>query len=373
MDQFQLVCPCVLGVEGLVAEELRDMGAQQVEPQNGRVVFAGSEEMLARANLCSRYSERVLVLLGTFRAVTFEQLFQGVKALPWEQWIGKLDKFPVKGRSLSSQLSSVPDCQSIIKKAIVERLKLKYRIPWFEESGDMYQVQFLILKDTVSVMLDTSGVGLHKRGYRPNAAEAPIKETLAASMAKLARLWPDSHVYDPFCGSGTILIESALLAMNIAPGLQRRFAAQSWKGVDESVWVRERERAQDLVRRDSTFLATGYDIDGAAVALTLENAKKAGVIAHIRAEKRDIRDFAEEGERGCVICNPPYGERLLDLGQAEELYTAMGQRFVPKRGWSYHIISPDETFESCFGRPADKRRKLYNGMIKCQLYSYFKA
>lgn len=373
MDQFKLVCPCLLGIEGLVAQELRDMGAQGVEPQNGRVVFDGSGEMLARANLGSRYSERVLVLMGTFRAVTFDQLFESVKALPWEQWIGKKDRFPVKGRSLSSQLSSLPDCQSIIKKAIVERLKLKYRIPWFEESGDLYQVQFLIMKDTVSVMLDTSGAGLHKRGYRANAAEAPIKETLAASMAKLARLWPDSHVYDPFCGSGTILIESALLAMNIAPGLQRRFAAQSWQGIDDSVWVQERQRAQDLVRRDSTFLATGYDIDGAAVALALENAKKAGVISHIRAEKRDIHEFAEDGERGCVICNPPYGERLLDLSAAEELYTAMGQHFVPKRGWSYHIISPDETFESCFGRPADKRRKLYNGMIKCQLYSYYKA
>lgn len=373
MDQFKLVCPCLLGIEGLVAQELRDMGAQQVEPQNGRVVFDGSDEMLARANLCSRYSERVLVLMGTFRAVTFEQLFEGVKSLPWERWIDKKDKFPVKGRSLSSQLSSVPDCQSIIKKAIVERLKLKHKVPWFEESGSMYQVQFLILKDSVSVMLDTSGVGLHKRGYRANAAEAPIKETLAAAMANLARLWPDSKVYDPFCGSGTILIESALLAMNIAPGIQRNFIAETWQGIDSGVWMREKERAQDLVRRDSAFLATGYDIDGAAVALALDNAKKAGVISHIRAEKRDIRDFAEEGERGCVICNPPYGERLLNLQEAEDLYRVMGQNFLPKRGWSYHIISPDETFEGCFGRPADKRRKLYNGMIKCQLYSYFKA
>lgn len=373
MEQFKLVAPCVLGVEGLVAEELRDMGAQNVEPQNGRVVFDGSPEILARANLCSRYSERILVLMGSFRAVTFEQLFQGVKSLPWEAWIGKQDKFPVKGRSLSSQLSSVPDCQSIIKKAIVERLKLKYKVPWFEETGAMYQVQFLILKDSVSVMLDTSGVGLHKRGYRASAADAPIKETLAASMAKLARLWPDSKVYDPFCGSGTILIESALLALNIAPGLQRNFIAETWQGIDAAVWSQEKERARDLVRRDSTFLATGYDIDGAAVSLALGNAKKAGVIAHVRAEKRDIRDFVEEGERGCVICNPPYGERLLDLQQAEELYRVMGQKFQPQRGWSYHIISPDETFEGCFGRPADRRRKLYNGMIKCQLYTYYKA
>lgn len=370
-DVFQLVCPCLLGVEGLVADDLRSMGAQNVEPQNGRVVFEGNPEMLARANLCSRYAERVLVQLGSFRAVTFEQLFQGVKALPWEAWIGKADRFPVKGRSLSSKLSSVPDCQAIIKKAIVERLKLKYKVPWFEETGSLYQIQFLLMKDQVSVMIDTSGAGLHKRGYRANSTEAPIKETLAAAMANLSRVRRDGHFIDPFCGSGTLLIEAALYAMNIAPGLQRRFAAEEW-AFEAGVWQRERERAQDLVRRDSKFEAFGYDIDGAAVALTLDNAKKAGVIAHVHAEKRDISAFAPDADFGCVVCNPPYGERLLDIRQAEELYRKMGEVFVQKHGWNYSIISPDEQFEECFGRKADKRRKLYNGMIKCQLYMYFK-
>lgn len=372
MDQFKLVSPCLLGVEGLVADELRVMDAQNVEPQNGRVVFDGSAEMMARANLCSRYSERVLVQLGTFRAITFDQLFEGVKALPWENWIGKADKFPVKGRSLSSQLSSVPDCQSIIKKAVVERLKQKHKVAWFEETGNLYQIQFLILKDSVSVMLDTSGVGLHKRGYRANSTEAPIKETLAAAMVHLARVRSDGHFIDPFCGSGTILIEAALYALNIAPGLQRRFAAEYWDAVPPQVWMKEKQRAQDLVRRDASFSAEGYDIDGAAVSLTIENARKAGVISCIRAEKRDIADFTANGEYGCVICNPPYGERLLDVKQAEDIYRVMGRVFEQKRGWSYSVISPDEEFEQCYGRKADKRRKLYNGMIKCQMFQYFK-
>ncbi|MDD5952935.1 MAG: class I SAM-dependent RNA methyltransferase [Oscillospiraceae bacterium] len=373
MDQVQLVCPCLLGVEGLVADELRRMDAQNVMPENGRVLFTGDESMIARANLCSRYSERVLVLLGTFAARSFEELFQNVKGLPWERWIGKNDIFPVKGRSLSSKLSSVPDCQKIIKKAIVERLKQHYHISWFPETETLYQVQFLILKDRVSVMIDTSGAGLHKRGYRANATEAPIKETLAAAMAHLARVRKDGTVIDPFCGSGTILIESALYAMNIAPGLRRNFSAENWDQMDSKIWMREKERAMDLIYRDAKFEGIGYDIDGAAVSLTLENAKKAGVIANIRAQKRDIRDFTLEGDRGYVITNPPYGERLLDTQQAQAIYRTMGQVFEKKPMWSYSIISPDETFEQCFGRKADRRRKLYNGMIRCQLYLYFKS
>lgn len=372
MEDFKLVCPCLLGVEGLVSEELKKMEAKNVEPQNGRVVFEGSDEMLARANICSRYGERVLIQAAYFQARSFEELFQGVKAIPWERWIGKSDAFPVKGRSLDSKLSSVPDCQSIIKKAVVERLKQKHHVNWFEETGNLYQIQFLIMKDNVSVMIDTSGAGLHKRGYRANSTEAPIKETLAASMAYLARVRHDANFIDPFCGSGTILIEAAMYALDIAPGMQRHFTAERWQNIDKEVWQRERKRAQDLVRRDAAFSAYGYDIDGAAITLTLENAKKAGVISRIHAEKRDISDFKALGEYGCVICNPPYGERLLDIRQAEELYRTMGRVFEQKHGWSYSIISPDETFEECYGRKADRRRKLYNGMIKCQFYMYFK-
>lgn len=372
MSDFKLVCPCLLGVEGLVAEELRGMEAENVEPQNGRVVFDGTPEMIARVNIGSRFSERVQILMGTFPARSFEELFQGVKSLPWERWVGKTDAFPVKGRSLSSKLSSVPDCQSIVKKAVVERLKEKYHVSWFEETGALYQIQFLMMKDQVSLMIDTSGAGLHKRGYRQNSTEAPIKETLAAAMVHLARVRRDANFIDPLCGSGTILIEAATYALNIAPGMQRHFSAEQWAGLDSSLWGKEKARAAGLVRRDTSFQAHGYDIDGAAVSLTLDNARKAGVIAQIHAEKRNISDFKAIGDYGCVICNPPYGERLLDIRQAEDLYRVMGQVFERRHGWNYSIISPDESFEECFGQKADRRRKLYNGMIKCQLYMYFK-
>ena len=366
------VCPCLLGLEGLVAGELRAMEVPYVEAQNGRVLFRGGEEILARVNLGSRYAERVQILVGTFPARSFEELFEGIRKLPWEQWIGKKDSFPVKGRSLNSKLASIPDCQSIIKKAVVERLKICYKIPWFEETGPVHQIQFLFMKDQVQVMLDTSGPGLHKRGYRAIATQAPIKETLAAAMCFLSKVYSNSTLIDPFCGSGTIAIEGALLGLNIAPGLKRSFAAERWESSDPQVWQRERERAHDLVRQDASFHAYVYDIDQEALDLVQANAKKAGVSSRITTQTRDIREFVCEGERGTVICNPPYGERLLDVNRAEELYEAMGRAFIQQKGWSYSIISPDADFERCYGRKADKRRKVYNGMIPCQIYQYFK-
>lgn len=367
-----LCATCLLGVEGLVAEELREMGCEEVRPENGRVIFSGDASAMARANLNSRYAERILILLKTFRACSFEELFEQVKALPWENFLGKDDTFPVSGSSLSSKLHSVPDCQAIIKKAVVERLKSKYGISWFAETGPLHRIRFRILKDEVSIMIDTSGEGLHKRGYRRNSAEAPIKETLAAAMVKLARVRSDGNFIDPFCGSGTLLIEAAMLAMNIAPGAGRRFQAEEWNETEEAVWRKERERAVGLAKLDVPFAASGFDVDSAAVSLTLENAKKAGVVSHVRAEVRDIRQFDSSAPYGCVVCNPPYGERLLDIRAAEELYRAMGKVFPRQRGWSYSIITPDEEFERLFGRRADKRRKLYNGMIKCQYYQFFK-
>lgn len=373
MQQFTIICPCLFGLEGLAADEAREIGAQQVRAENGRILLEGDVQMLARANLWLRCAERVEILVGSFPARTFDELFEGVKALDWARWIGQRDAFPVKGWSISSQLASIPDCQSIVKKAVVESLKQHYPVQWLEESGPVCQIRFSILKDQVSVMLDTSGAPLHKRGYREQSAGAPLKETLAAAMARLARFYEDSTVYDPFCGSGTILIESAMLARNIAPGLRRRFACERWDSVGEAPFRSERERAIGMIRNSIAFTARGSDLDPAAVELTMHNAKLAGVDDCVSAHTADIAEFVRDSDRGIVITNPPYGERLLDLREAERLYGVMGQRFAVQRGWRYHIITPHEQFEQLFGRRADKRRKLYNGMIRCQLYQYFKS
>ena len=372
MDTIRFSAPCLFGIEGICADELKRMEIQGVAAENGRVLFEGDESTLARANLCSRYAERIHILMGEFTAKTFDELFEGVKKLEWERFIRRNNAFPVKGHCISSTLASVPDCQKIIKKAIVDRLSGKYGIKWFDESSAKCQVQFLIIKDKVSVMLDTSGEGLHKRGYRRDSTTAPIKETLAAAMADMSHVRPFSTVIDPFCGSGTILIEAALKALNIAPGLRRRFSAELWQSIPVEVWSSERERAFDLIDRSAEFRAFGYDIDEEAVELTKSNAYKAGVENRMRIEVRDIKNFSSDCERAAVITNPPYGERLLDAEQARRLYTVMGKKFVKRPGWSYTVISPDDQFEASFGRPAAKRRKLYKGMIKYQAFMYFK-
>lgn len=369
---IKFVIPCLLGLESIIANEIKELGAENVVSENGRVLFEGDENILARVNICSRFSERVQILVGEFYARSFEELFQGTKALAWEDWIGAYDAFPVKGYSLNSTLFSVSDCQSIIKKAVVERLKSKYKISWFDETGPVHQIQFSIMKDKVSLLLDTTGAGLHKRGYRPQANAAPIKETLAASLCSLARLCSYHTLYDPMCGSGTILIEGAMMVHNIAPGVNRNFSAERWDVIDENVWSQERNRARELVNYDTDFVAYGSDIDESALEIAQINAKRAGVERKIKFEKADIRNFEPKSERGTVICNPPYGERLLDIEEAQRLYKVMGEKFISKRGWSYYVISPSEEFEKEFGRKADKRRKLYNGMIKCQLFMYFK-
>ncbi|MDR3344725.1 MAG: class I SAM-dependent RNA methyltransferase [Oscillospiraceae bacterium] len=365
--------PCLLGVESFIADELRNLDAQDVRAENGRVLFCGGEELIARVNIASRFAERVQILIGEFEAHSFEDLFQGAKALPWEEWIGAQDAFPVKGYSLKSDLFSVRDCQAIIKKAVVERLKSKYALEWFEETGAVRQIQFAILQNRVSMLIDTTGVALHKRGYRPEAKEAPIKETLAAALCAASKLRPYHTLYDPMCGSGTIAIEGALIARNIAPGLRRAFSAERWEQIPRAVWDLERERAKDLERPAPEFAAYGFDVDPEAVTLAKETAARAGVSDCVSFAVRDLAAFAPQTERGTVICNPPYGERLLDVEQARALVRVMGKVFPQKRGWSYSIITPDVGFEGDFGRSADKRRKLYNGMIACTLYMYYKA
>lgn len=369
-NSIRLSCPCHFGLESVLKYEVAKIGGENISVNDGKVSFTGNESILARANICLSTAERVMIELAEFKATTFEELFQGVKSIELERWISMKDAFPVKGYSLNSALHSVPDCQAIIKKAVVERLKQKYGISWFEETGSTVQIKFSILKDIVTIYLDTSGIGLHKRGYRRNSNSAPIKETLAAGIIDLARVRSDSVVCDPFCGSGTLLIEAGLKALKIAPGINRRFSAEKWDCIPAEVWREERTRAIDNVDRSAKFQGIGFDIDDSAVALTLDNAHKAGIKSRMKIEQADISKFRQP-DNSIVICNPPYGERLLEIREAEKIYRQMGHVFGKGSGQSSYIISPHEEFESFFGKNARKRRKLYNGMIKCQLFMYF--
>lgn len=371
MEKIKITCPCHFGTESTLKFEAAHIGGQGITVSDGRVSFSGDLSVLVRANLWLSTAERVLIQLAEFDASTFEELFQGVKDIPWENYIGKTDKFPVKGYSLNSGLHSVPDCQSIIKKAVVERLKSKYGISTFEETGAMFKIRFSIMKDHVTIYLDSSGDGLHKRGYRRNSNAAPIKETLAAGMIDLARVKENSIVCDPFCGSGTLLIEAAYKAMNIAPGIRRKFVSEEWGNIPKEIWAAEREKALDSIKKDVDFFAYGYDIDPESVALSTENCRKAGIRKRVRISQADVKDYFNEQDT-ITICNPPYGERMLEIKEAERLYSIMGRRFIANSESPCYIISPHEEFEKFFGKTADKRRKLYNGMIKCQLYMYFK-
>ncbi len=376
MAIYRMSAPCHFGLESVLSGELKALGAQDVKAEDGKVYFSGDEHLLVRANLCLRTAERVLIELACFEATSFEDLFQGVSRIPLEDFIGSKDAFPVKGWSLKSKLASVPDCQKIIKKAAVERLKKVYHVEWFSETGPVHQLQFSIMNDKVNIMLDTSGVGLHKRGYRPSANEAPIKETLAAGIIDLAGIYGgcNATVFDPMCGSGTFLIESALKALQIPPGINRRFAAQAWGLFDNEVWTEERGNGIAKVRKDCLFRGVGSDIDPNAVFITKENAKKAGVLSRLSVSTGDVKEFIlpETAGRKIILCNPPYGERLMELKEAEQIYKTMGQTFKKFPDCDIAIISPHEQFEALYGKKADKRRKLYNGMIKCQLYIYKK-
>lgn len=361
--------PCLLGLEGPIADELKRMDMKEVRAENGRVYFSGDARALARANINLRIGERVLIELGSFQALSFEELFQGTRALPWECLIPADGAFPVKGYSLNSKLFSISDCQKIIKKAIVERLKSVYGIEWFQESGGLYQVQFSIMKDKVSLCIDTSGDGLHKRGYRPAHNAAPLKETMAAAMVTLSRYRGRDDFCDPFCGSGTIPIEAALIAKNRAPGLYRRFSAMGWKNMDSALWEQERERARSL-EYNGKYNIVGSDIDGHALDLARENARRAGVLDIIRFEKADARSFDRQTQQGVIVTNPPYGQRIMEQREAEELYRDFGKAYAASQNWQLYLLSSHTEFERCFGRSADKKRKLYNGMIKCDLFMY---
>lgn len=370
MEQMTFAVPCLFGLEGLVGEELRRMKLEHVRVEDRRAFFTGGWEDMARANLRLRMGERVMLLLGRFQAKTFEELYQGVKALPLEDIIPKDGQFPVKGYSLDSQLHSVPDCQSIVKKAAVDRLGARYGLSWLPETGAVYPIRFSLMKDQCEVFLDTSGLSLHKRGYRAVGNDAPLHETMAAAMVNLSRYRGKECFWDPFCGSGTICIEAALAALNRAPGLGRGFGAQFWETVPKEVWSLVRQEARDLEYRGD-YRIIGTDIDPESLEIARSNAAKAGVGKYIEFRQGDATRLPLPSDQGLLVCNPPYGERMLEQRSAQRLYQQLGRHLKYADGWKKYLISSEPEFEHYFGRPAVKKRKLYNGRLQCHVYMYY--
>ena len=372
MEHLELAIPTLFGLEGLCADELRRLGLSDVRAENGRVLCAARPADIPRVNLNLRTGERALVLLGSFPAGDFDALFEGVRALPWEDFLPRDAAFPVKGHCLNSALHAVPACQSIVKKAVAARLGAKYGLEQLPETGSLYQIQFAIMKDTASLYLDTTGAGLHKRGYRAVGVVAPLRETLAAAMVMLSKYRGRDPFCDPFCGSGTIAIEAALIAKNRAPGLDRSFSAQKWGFVPASAWMEAADEAMDK-EFDGDYDIWGGDIDPKAVAIARSNAEKAGVEDLVRFEVADALSFHREAPYGKLVTNPPYGERIMEKKEAEDLYRGFGKAFrsLPD-GWTLSLLSSHTEFERTFGRNADRKRKLYNGMLKCDLFLYGK-
>lgn len=369
MREMEFTVPCLFGLEGLCGDELRRQNFENVRVENGRVLFSGDETALAKANLWLRTGERVLITLGSFPARSFEELFQGVYHLPLEDFIPRDGTFPVKGHCLNSQLMSVPDCQAIVKKAASRRLGEKYGLSWLPETGNKYQLQFSIMNDQVNLYLDTTGPGLHKRGYRAVGNEAPLRETLAAAMVQLTRYRGREFFWDPFCGSGTITIEAALIAKNRAPGLMRKFAAQSFPWIAPEIWDDLRREAKEK-EFNGNYHILGSDNDPRCVSLSMANARKAGVADCIRFRDADATKMSLPTDTGILVTNPPYGQRMLEQQSAQRLYAALGRHLKYANGWKKYIITSEPEFEHYFGKRADKKRKLYNGMIQCNYYMY---
>ena len=370
MEKLTFAVPTLFGLEGLCADELRRLELPQVQAENGRVLCTGSMADLPRMNLSLRTGERVLLVLGSFPADNFDALFEGTKALPWEQFIPRNGQFPVKGHSLNSNLHSIPACQSIVKKAVAARLGDKYGLNTLPETGALYQIQFAIMKDVATLMIDTSGAGLHKRGYRAQGVDAPLRETLAAAMVMLSRYKGRDPLCDPFCGSGTIPIEAALIAKNRAPGLNRNFSAQRWDCVDKKLWMDAADEAMDK-EFDGDYEIWGGDLDPAAVELARHNAELAEVDDLICFENADATRFHWGGLHGRIVTNPPYGERIMERREAEDLYRAFGKAWAKfPDTWKLFLLSSHTEFERTFGKQATKKRKLYNGMLKCDLFMY---
>lgn len=372
MRTFDLLVPCHFGLEAVLKREIYDLGYEITKVEDGRVTFEGDEEAICRANIFLRTAERVMIQVGRFKATTFEELFQGIKNLPWEEYIPEDGKFWVKkASSINSKLFSPSDIQSIAKKAMVERMKQKYHKEWFKEDGAAYPVRIFLLKDEVTVALDTSGDSLHKRGYRTMTSKAPLTETLAASLIMLTPWRKDRILVDPFCGSGTFPIEAAMIAANVAPGMNRDFTAEEWTNlIDRKLWYECVKEAEDMIDTTVKVDIQGYDIDGDVIKVARENAKRAGVEHMIHFQQRAVADLSHPKKYGFIITNPPYGERLEDKADLPELYTQIGQAYQRLDSWSMFLITSYTDTEKYIGRKADKNRKIYNGMLKTYFYQF---
>jgi len=366
-----MAATAAFGLEAVVKREVEGLGLRVLSTENGRILFEGTEEDLARANLWLRTADRIQVLVGEFTARTFDDLFEQTRSLPWEEWIPPEGMFPVEGKSVKSVLFSVPDCQAIVKKAVASRLGKKYGVSWLPETSGTFRITVGLLKDRVSLTLDTSGAGLHKRGYRDLNSAAPLKETLAAALISLSYWDPDRILVDPFCGSGTIVIEAALMGMNMAPGLNRPFAAEDWPRVPAEIWTGLRQEARDLVDWDRPMEIIGGDVDPQVLKLAGRHIRQSGTEDCIRLENRDFRDLVYPGDYGVIVTNPPYGERMGELDEVEALYRDMGTLIRSLSTWSTYVITSHRGFERLAGREADRKRKLYNGRIQCNYYQYY--
>lgn len=371
MAKIELIATAAFGLESIVARELKKLGYDNLMVENGRVSFTTDELGICRTNLWLRSSDRVLLKMGSFKARTFEELFQQTRALPWEEWLPEDANFPVQGKSIKSQLFSVSDCQAIVKKAIVERLKESYGRSWFEETGPRYQIEIALLNDIVTLTIDTSGLGLHKRGYRQLAGQAPLKETLAAAMIQLSFWHKDRALIDPFCGTGTIPIEAAFIAQNRAPGLKRSFAAEKWPRIPKALWQEAWQEALDLWNRNVPLHIYGSDIDPNALALARTHAIEAGVEDVIHFQRLPVADVRSRFKYGHMIANPPYGERLGDVTEIEGLYLELGETFYRLQNWSLHMLTTHQFPERLIGRRWDKSRKLYTGRLECHYFQFF--
>lgn len=370
-NELELIATTAMGLESVAASELKKLGYRQLTVENGKITFPGKLIDICRTNLWLRTADRIRLKIGSFRAMTFDSLFEGTKALPWADFLPSHAAFPVTGKSHHSQLHSVPDCQAIVKKAVVESMKQHYATDWFTEDGPMFKIQVALDRDVATLSIDTSGEGLHKRGYRQLHNQAPLKETLASAMILLSRWTPDRPFVDPFCGSGTLPIEAAMIGQNIAPGFNRSFVSEQWPAFQQKEWEKAREEVEDLANYQQSLMIHGSDIDHQMIELSEHNAAEAGFSGLIDFKQMQVADFTTRQEHGCMIGNPPYGERMGDLEQIKKICQDLGDLFRRYETWSFYFISSFAEFESYFGRKVSKKRKLYNGRIRTDYYQYF--